>query len=89
MASSAAGFFLCSATKRALCTNMPPEPQAGSRMRPWNGSMHFDEQADDAARRVELAALLALGAGELAEEVFVDAPEGVVVQRWRESRRPS
>ena len=41
----------------------------------------FGEQADDAARGVELAALLALGAGELAEEVFVDAAEGVVVQR--------
>ena len=39
------------------------------------------EQPDDAARRVELAALLALGAGELAEEVFVDAAEGVVVER--------
>ena len=39
--------------------------------------------------RVELAALLALGAGELAEEVFVDAPEGVVVHAWRESRRLS
>ena len=26
-------------TKRADWTNMPPEPQAGSKMRPWNGSM--------------------------------------------------
>lgn len=34
MDSSALGFFLCFATKRADCTNMPPEPQAGSRMRP-------------------------------------------------------
>ena len=42
--------------------------------------MHFDEQADDAGGRVELAALLALGAGEFAEEVFVDAAEGVVVE---------
>ena len=39
----------------------------------------FGEEADDAAGGVELAAFLALGAGELAEEVFVDAPEGVVV----------
>ena len=39
----------------------------------------FGEEADDAGRGVELAAFLALGAGELAEEVFVDAPEGVVV----------
>ena len=36
---SALGFFLCSSTNRALCTNMPPEPQAGSKIRPWNGSM--------------------------------------------------
>ena len=28
------GFFRCSCTKRALCTNMPPEPQAGSSTRP-------------------------------------------------------
>ena len=43
----------------------------------------FGEQADDAARCVELAAALALGHGEFAEEIFVDAPEGVVVQRGR------
>ena len=30
---------------------------------------------------LRLAAALALAHGELAEEVFVDAPEGVVVQR--------
>ena len=48
---------------------------------PVEGLDDLDEQPDDAARRVELAALLPLGAGELAEEVFVDAPEGVVVQR--------
>ncbi len=34
------------------------------------GLEHFDEQADHAPGRVELAALLALGAGELAEDVF-------------------
>ena len=43
----------------------------------------FGEQADDATRRVELAAFLAFGAGEFAEEVFVDAPESVVVGRRR------
>ena len=37
------------------------------------GLQHLDEQLNDAARRVELAALLALGAGELREEVLVDA----------------
>ena len=35
---------------------------------------HLGEQADDAARGVEFAALLRLGAGELAKEIFVDAP---------------
>ena len=39
---------------------------------------HLDEQPDDAARRVELAALLALRARELPEKVLVDAPEHVV-----------
>ena len=41
------------------------------------GREHFDEKTDDALRGVELAAFLALGAGELAEEVFVDATEQV------------
>ena len=39
---------------------------------------HLDEEPDDALRRVELAAFLAFGAGELAEEVFVDAAENVL-----------
>ena len=39
---------------------------------------HLDQQLDHAARRVELAALLALGAGELGEEVLVDAAEHVL-----------
>src|SRR3990172_7138146 len=30
---------LCSSTNRADCTNMPPDPQAGSYTRPENGSM--------------------------------------------------
>ena len=38
---------------------------------------HLDQHADDAARRVELAAELALGRGELAEEVFVHPPQPV------------
>src|SRR2546421_6492789 len=29
----------CSPTKRALWTNMPPDPHAGSRILPLNGSM--------------------------------------------------
>jgi hypothetical protein len=40
----------------------------------------FDDQTDDTGRGVELAAPLALGAGELAEEVFVDEAEGIVVE---------
>ena len=39
---------------------------------------HFDQHAHDRARRVELAAALALGAGEAAEKVFVDAAENVL-----------
>ena len=41
----------------------------------------FGEEADDAAGGVKFAAALALAHGELAEEAFVDAPEGFVVQR--------
>src|SRR6266542_3889975 len=40
----------------------------------------LDDQADDAARREELAALLPFRAGELAEEIFVDPAESVVFQ---------
>ncbi|MGA7394413.1 MAG: hypothetical protein WBW78_17290 [Terrimicrobiaceae bacterium] len=46
---------------------------------PVVGLDDFGEEADDAGRGVELAAFLALGAGEFAKEVFVDAPEGIVV----------
>ena len=42
------------------------------------GSEHLDQHADDVRRRIELSALLALGAGELGEEVFVDAPQHVL-----------
>ncbi len=48
---------------------------------------HFDDEADDAGGRVKFAALRALGAGEFAEEVFVDAAEGVVIEAARESPR--
>ena len=36
--SRSAGLPPCSATVRALCTNMPPEPQAGSSTVPRSGS---------------------------------------------------
>ena len=42
------------------------------------GREHLDEDPDDVGRRVELAALLALGARELGEEVLVDAAERVL-----------
>ena len=44
---------------------------------------YFDQQAHDAGRRVELAALLPFRPGEFAEEVFVDTAEGVVVDGGR------
>ena len=39
---------------------------------------HLDKEPDNGLRRVELATALAFGAGELAEEVFVNAPENVL-----------
>ncbi len=39
---------------------------------------HRDQQADHAARGVELAAALALGAGELGQEILIHAAEGVL-----------
>jgi len=39
----------------------------------------LDDQLDDRGRCEELAALLALGGGELAEEVLVDQPESVAL----------
>ena len=41
------------------------------------GLEHLDDQGDDGLRSEVLAALLALGEGELAEEVFVDLAEDV------------
>ena len=42
------------------------------------GLQHLDQQLDDAAGGVELAALLALGARELRQEILVDAAEHVL-----------
>ena len=42
---------------------------------------HRDEQLDHVLGRVELPALLALGAGELRQEVLVDAPQHVLRPR--------
>ena len=41
------------------------------------GFENIDDEADDGSGGVELATLLPLGHGELAEEVFVDEAEGV------------
>jgi len=46
---------------------------------PEVGLDDFGEEADDAGRGVELAAFVVFGAGDLAEEVFADAAERVVV----------
>ena len=42
------------------------------------GREHLDQEADDALRRVELAAPLAFGTGEFAQEVFVHAAQDVL-----------
>jgi len=42
------------------------------------GREHFNQQADDAAGRVELAAFLTFGAGELRQEVLVYPAEDVL-----------
>jgi hypothetical protein len=41
------------------------------------GREHFDEQPHDATGRVELPAVLAFGAGETGEEIFVNASEQI------------
>ena len=43
------------------------------------GLDHFGDQIDDALGGVELAPELALGGGEFAKEVFIDAPDDVLV----------
>src|SRR4051812_18853284 len=46
----------------------------------------FDEESDDAARCIELAAARTLVAGELSEEVFVDASKRVALCRHGDFR---
>ena len=38
---------------------------------------HSNQRFDDVGRRIELTALLAFGAGELTEEVFVDLTQHI------------
>ena len=64
---------------------MPPEPQAGSKILPWNGSM-----ISTIKRTIEVGVknsppLLSLGHCELAKEVLVNQPERVTVQRGPEA----
>ena len=46
-------------------------------MRPWIRLDDLDDQLDQRGRREELAAALAFGHGELAQEVLVDLAEGI------------
>ena len=58
------------------CTNMPPEPPAGSRMMSWS----LDDVHDglrDRWRREELAAIMRALLRKLGEEVLVDPAEHV------------
>ena len=71
--------------ERAIWTNMPPDPQAGSKIRPWNGSMISTISWTMDGGREELAALLPFGIGELAEEVLVDLAERVALDVHRAS----
>ena len=80
----AAGFFWCSATNRARLHEHAARAAGGVEDAAVERLDHLDDQPDDAARRVELAAPLALGRGELAEEVLVDAPEGVALDAGRD-----
>ena len=73
-------------TNFAHWTNMPPEPQAGSKTRPWNGSQDLDDQPDDRVRREVLTTALALLGGEVGEEVLVDEAEGVAFELGRQRR---
>ncbi len=63
-------------TNLSAWTNIPALPQAGSYTRPLNGSS-ISTSSWTTVRGVELAAAFALGGGELAEEVLVDAAEDV------------
>ena len=54
---------------------MPPGATGGVVDAAFVGGEHPDEEAHDAGRSVDLVAVLALGAGELGEEVFKDAAD--------------
>jgi hypothetical protein len=81
MESSAAGFFLMLGDEARRGDEHAARTARGVEDAPVIRLDDFGEEPDDAAGGVKFAAALALAHGELAEEVFVDAPEGVVVQR--------
>ncbi len=62
----------------SLWTKKPPEPMRGVVDAALVGLEHLDDERDDRLGREVLAALFALGEGELAEEVFVDVAEDVL-----------
>ena len=64
---------------------MPDEPQQGIVDAALVGFQHLHQELDDAARGVELAALLALRAGELGEEILVHPSQHVFRAGFRVS----
>ena len=58
-------------------TNMPPEPQAGSKTTAVVGLDDVDDGLDERRRREELAVILRPLHGELHQEVLVNAPEDI------------
>ena len=65
---------------------MPPEPQAGSKTLPWNGSMISTiSRTIDCGVKNSPPSLPSVG-GELGEEVLVDQAERVARERARQRR---
>jgi len=69
--SSASGFFYAAATKRALCTNMPPEPQADRRFS-HDRLNHLNDELTRDVGGEKLAAFLPFTHREVAQKVLVD-----------------
>ncbi len=63
--------------KWLVCTNMPPEPHAGSKTMPWSGSMTLTIicTSEGGVKNSPLSCAPCIG--ELHQEVFVDAAEHV------------
>ncbi len=63
--------------KLIVCTKSAAGAAAGVVDAAFVGREHLDKAAHDAGRGVELAAVLALGAGEAGEEILIHAAEDV------------